>query len=94
MQHHISELSGVDGISECAIITSSAEATPSSPVSSAKMTRRSASFLVCDVEQDLHFLTGFIPRSVHIIIYLSQTDLRSCRTFLIPFACPLSSRFG
>jgi len=93
MQHHSSEVEGVAD-SEFAAIISSAEAAPSCPAASAKATRRSASFRVWDFEHGVHFPTCLVPRSTHIVVYLFQTDLRSCKTFLIPFACPLSSGLG
>ena len=92
MQHHIS--SGVGGITKCAIAISFSEAASACPAVSAKMTWCSASFFICNFEYDEHFPTGFALHSMHIFIYLSQTDLRSSKMTLIPFTFPLSARLG
>jgi hypothetical protein len=88
MQHH--SLSAVDGISELARTMSSADAVSSFPVASAKATCRSASLHVCDFMHNTHFPTTFVQHWLS----LSQTDFRSCRTALIPFACPQSCGSG
>ncbi len=82
MQHHLYELSGVDGVSATAI--SSADAAPS-PVASTNMTCHSASLHICDSVHEAHFPTSFIPQ---FNMSLSKMDFLSCRTALIPFACP------
>src|SRR6266851_1801694 len=88
MQHHLYELSGVDGVSATAI--SSADAAPS-PVASTNAMCRSASLCVCDLVHEAHFPTGFVPQ---FNTSLSQMDFLSCRTALIPFACPWSFGSG
>src|SRR5260221_14161880 len=95
MQHHMSSEAG--GVSGAATTIPSTEAGSPCPAASANMTgamQHSASLRDCDFVQDPHFPTCFVLRSSHIVVYMSQTDLRSCRMTFIPFGCPLGSRLG
>src|SRR6266851_1565522 len=86
MQHHSSETSRMDGVSEFARSMSFVDAEPSSPVASTNATCHSASLQACDLVHEVHFpITFVLPCHVQFAASLSQTDFLSCRTVLIPF---------